>query len=148
MDSPHAIPGMARRHPLPFSIRATLSLALLLALPVPAAEPATATNLDPDAERCVRLVLAIGEHDETMVGAFYGPPQWREDAKVGTCRMGNDSKTSVGDRCHRSHDIRNLFICAGSSLVTSGRGQPTMTIPALAFRAGERMAGFAKRGEI
>ncbi|MEP7380627.1 MAG: GMC family oxidoreductase [Gemmatimonadota bacterium] len=67
---------------------------------------------------------------------------------LGTCRMGNDPKTSVVDRFHRTHDVRNLFICDGSSLVTSGRGQPTMTIMALAFRAGEKLAEFAKRGEI
>ena len=62
--------------------------------------------------------------------------------------MGNDPATSVIDKYHRSHDVRNLFICDGSSLVTSGRGQPTMTIQALAFRAGEHIARFAKRGEI
>ena len=67
---------------------------------------------------------------------------------VGTCRMGNDPKTSVVDKYHRSHDIPNLFICDGSSLVTSGRGQPTMTIQALAFRAGEHIARFARRNEI
>ncbi len=67
---------------------------------------------------------------------------------LGTCRMGNDPKTSVVDRHHRSHDVRNLFICDGSSLVTGGRGQPTMTIQALAFRAGDHIARFAKRGEI
>ena len=67
---------------------------------------------------------------------------------LGTCRMGNDPETSVVDRFHRSHDVPNLFICDGSSLVTSGRGQPTMTIQALAFRAGEHIAGFAKRNEI
>jgi choline dehydrogenase-like flavoprotein len=67
---------------------------------------------------------------------------------LGTCRMGNDSATSVIDRYHRSHDVPNLFVCDGSSLVTSGRGQPTMTIQALAFRAGEHIARFAKRGEI
>lgn len=44
--------------------------------------------------------------------------------------------------------MRNLFICDGSSLVTSGRGQPTMTIQALAFRASDHLARFAKRGEI
>jgi len=32
--------------------------------------------------------------------------------------------------------------------VTSGRGQPTMTIEALAFRAAYRITGLAKRGEI
>jgi choline dehydrogenase-like flavoprotein len=67
---------------------------------------------------------------------------------LGTCRMGNDAATSVVDKYHRSHDVPNLFVCDGSSLVTSGRGQPTMTIQALAFRAGEHIARFAKRGEI
>jgi choline dehydrogenase-like flavoprotein len=67
---------------------------------------------------------------------------------LGTCRMGNDPKTSVVDKYHRAHDVRNLFIVDGSSFVTSGRGQPTMTIQALAFRAGEHIAQFAKRGEI
>lgn len=67
---------------------------------------------------------------------------------LGTCRMGNDAKSSVVDRFHRTHDVKNLFICDGSSMVTSGRGQPTMTIMALAFRAGERIAEFAKKGEI
>jgi choline dehydrogenase-like flavoprotein len=67
---------------------------------------------------------------------------------LGTCRMGNDPKTSVVDRYNRAHDVKNLFIVDGSSLVTSGRGQPTMTIQALAFRAGENIARFAKRSEI
>lgn len=67
---------------------------------------------------------------------------------LGTCRMGNDPKTSVVDATHRTHDVRNLFICDGSSFVTSGRGQPTMTIMALAFRAGEKIAEFARRNEI
>jgi choline dehydrogenase-like flavoprotein len=67
---------------------------------------------------------------------------------LGTCRMGDDPTRSVVDRYHRSHDIPNLFICDGSSLVTSGRGQPTMTIQALAFRAGEHIAQFAKTGEV
>ncbi len=67
---------------------------------------------------------------------------------LGTCRMGNDPRTSVVDRYHRAHDVKNLFICDGSSMVTSSRGQPTETISALAFRAGEHIAAFAKRGEI
>jgi choline dehydrogenase-like flavoprotein len=62
--------------------------------------------------------------------------------------MGDDPATSVVDRWHRAHDVPNLFICDGSSMVTSGRGQPTMTIQALAFRAGEHIARAARRGEI
>jgi choline dehydrogenase-like flavoprotein len=67
---------------------------------------------------------------------------------LGTCRMGNDPKTSVINADHRTHDVPNLFLCDGSSLVTSGRGQPTMTIAALAYRASDRMSALAKRGEL
>jgi choline dehydrogenase-like flavoprotein len=81
---------------------------------------------------------------------------WREDIEestfavhlLGTCRMGNDPKTSVVDKYHRTHDVPNLFLCDGSSFVTSGRGQPTMTIQALAFRAADHIAQFARRNEI
>jgi len=67
---------------------------------------------------------------------------------LGTCRMGTDPRTSVVDRYHRAHDVPNLFICDGSSFVTSGRGQPTMTIQALAFRAADHITRFARAGEI
>lgn len=67
---------------------------------------------------------------------------------LGTCRMGNDPTKSVIDKYHRTHDVRNLFLCDGSSMVTSGRGQPTQTIEALAFRAADHIARFAKAGEI
>ena len=62
--------------------------------------------------------------------------------------MGNDPKTSVVNADHRAHDVPNLFMVDGSSFVTSGRGQPTMTIQALAFRAADKMIGAAKRNEL
>jgi len=67
---------------------------------------------------------------------------------LGTCRMGNDPSTSVIDKYHRTHDVRNLFLCDGSSMVTSGRGQPTQTIEALAFRAADFIGKFARTGDI
>ncbi len=67
---------------------------------------------------------------------------------LGTCRMGNDPKTSVVNANNRAHDVPNLFMVDGSSFVTSGRGQPTMTIQALAFRAADKMIGAAKRNEL
>ncbi len=67
---------------------------------------------------------------------------------LGTCRLGNDPKSSVVNAQHRTHDVPNLFLCDGSSFVTSGRGQPTMTIQALAFRAAEKIAAAARRGEV
>jgi choline dehydrogenase-like flavoprotein len=67
---------------------------------------------------------------------------------LGTCRMGNDPRTSVVNASHRAHDVPNLFIVDGSSFVTSGRGQPTLTIQALAFRAADLASQMAKRGEL
>jgi choline dehydrogenase-like flavoprotein len=67
---------------------------------------------------------------------------------LGTCRMGDDPETSVINKYHRSHDVSNLFICDGSSLVSSTRGQPTMTIMALAFRAAEHIGAAARNNNI
>lgn len=67
---------------------------------------------------------------------------------LGSCRMGTDPATSVVNASHRAHDVPNLFLVDGSSFVTGGRGQPTMTIQALAFRAAEHIAAAAKRGEL
>jgi choline dehydrogenase-like flavoprotein len=67
---------------------------------------------------------------------------------MGSCRMGNDPQLSVVDRWNRVHGVPNLFIADGSSLVTSGRQQPTATIQALAYRAAEHITHAAGRGEI
>ncbi|MEO7457173.1 MAG: GMC family oxidoreductase [Gemmatimonadaceae bacterium] len=67
---------------------------------------------------------------------------------LGTCRMGNDPRKSVVDKYHRAHDVPNLFVVDGSSFVTSGRGQPTETIQALAFRASEHIARLAREGAL
>jgi choline dehydrogenase-like flavoprotein len=75
-------------------------------------------------------------------------PDYANPHLLGTCRMGNDPRRSVVNAWHRAHDVPNLFIVDGSSFVTSGRGQPTMTIMALAFRAAEGMIRAARRNEI
>jgi choline dehydrogenase-like flavoprotein len=67
---------------------------------------------------------------------------------LGTCRMGNDPRSSVVDKYSRAHDVPNLFIVDGSSFVTSGRNQPTCTIQALAYRAADNIARMAKEGSI
>jgi choline dehydrogenase-like flavoprotein len=66
----------------------------------------------------------------------------------GTCRMGNDPKTSVVDKYHRAHDVPNLFVVDGSNFVTGGRNHPTLTIQALAFRAAEHLVRAAKKGDL
>ena len=56
---------------------------------------------------------------------------------MGTCRMGNDPATSVVNEFNQTHDVDNLFIVDGSSFVTSGKSNPTLTIQALAFRCAD-----------
>jgi choline dehydrogenase-like flavoprotein len=59
---------------------------------------------------------------------------------MGGCRMGDDRRTSVVDRFHRTHEVPNLYLVDGSSFVTCARQQPTLTIAALAYRAAEHIA--------
>ena len=69
---------------LPRTVRAigALSATLLLCPPALAGATSVPASLDALAERYVRLVLAIGEHDPDMVDAYYGPPAWREEARA------------------------------------------------------------------
>jgi choline dehydrogenase-like flavoprotein len=104
----------------------------------------------------LKLVNWLNVRAQELLDAAGAEKKWSFPAQeqqfavhlLGTCRLGNDSKTSVINADHRTHDVKNLFLCDGSSLVTSGRGQPTMTIEALAFRAADRITALAKRGEL
>jgi choline dehydrogenase-like flavoprotein len=68
--------------------------------------------------------------------------------EVGTCRMGDNPKTSVLNKWNQSHDIKNLFVVDGSSFVTGGSQNPTMTILALSMRASEYLAEQLRKGEL
>jgi choline dehydrogenase-like flavoprotein len=81
---------------------------------------------------------------------FYSLPDERSAMKGfmhfhGTCRMGNDPKTSVVDRWCRSHDVKNLWVVDGSVFPTSGGYNPTLTILANAYRVADHFVGEAKR---
>lgn len=54
--------------------------------------------------------------------------------QAGTCRMGNDPRTSVTDSWGRVHGHENLFVIDGSLHVTNGGVNPVLTIMALAYR--------------
>ena len=56
--------------------------------------------------------------------------------QAGTCRMGNDPKTSVTNRYGQIHDIDNLFVADGSLHVTNGGFNPVLTIMALGYWVG------------
>lgn len=68
--------------------------------------------------------------------------------EVGTCRMGDDPGKSVLNKWNQTHDIKNLFVVDGSSFVTAGAQNPTITIMALAMRASEHIADRMKAGNL
>lgn len=52
--------------------------------------------LTPLAEQYVKLVLAVGEHDDGYVDAYYGPPEWREEVAAVQAPL-----DSIGSRAAR-----------------------------------------------
>ena len=93
-------------------------------------------NMAKDAAEYHRGVVPrrrLGHHFEDRT--FY-PPGYSIH-EVGTCRMGDNPKTSVLNKYNQSHDIKNLFVVDGAAFVTCGWQNPTMTILALSMRASE-----------
>lgn len=57
----------------------------------------------------------------------------------GTCRFGNDPKSSVLNKYNRAHDIENLYIVDSSFFPTSGGTNPALTIAANALRVADHI---------
>jgi choline dehydrogenase-like flavoprotein len=68
--------------------------------------------------------------------------------EVGTARMGTDPKNSVLNGYCQAHDVKNLFVTDGASLVTNPDKNPTLTIMALSWRASEYLLGEAAKGNL
>lgn len=64
---------------------------------------------------------------------------------MGTCRMGNDPRTSVLDRWCRTHEVPNLWVVDGSFFPSSGGYNPTLTIVANAYRVAAHFVAEARR---
>jgi choline dehydrogenase-like flavoprotein len=56
---------------------------------------------------------------------------------MGTCRMGDDPKTSVVDKELRVHGHSNCFVVSTAVWPTVGTANPTLTLAALSLRAVE-----------
>jgi choline dehydrogenase-like flavoprotein len=59
--------------------------------------------------------------------------------QAGTCRMGDDPKTSVVNKYCQVHDVDNLFVVDGSVHVTNGGFNPVLTIMAIAYFASDHI---------
>ena len=77
-----------------------------------------------------------------------GPGLSGHQHQAGTCRMGNDPKTSVVDRDCRIHEMPNVFVIDASVHVTNGGFNPALTIMANAFRAPEQIVKTWKGGGL
>ncbi|MBU7317672.1 GMC family oxidoreductase [Paenibacillus oleatilyticus] len=93
---------------------------------------------------------AIGRMSEILSAAGGKPEFVIPDTAhlMGGCRMGNDPDTSVVNSYGQTHDIPNLFICDASIFVTSGGGNPTNTVMALAARTADYIKATMKRMEL
>jgi choline dehydrogenase-like flavoprotein len=91
----------------------------------------------------IEVGMAMSEKAEMWLKEAGAVQTWRRTAgrgvsggqhQAGTCRMGNDPKSSVVDRNCRVHDVPNVFVADGSVHVTNGGFNPVLTILANAYR--------------
>jgi choline dehydrogenase-like flavoprotein len=96
------------------------------------------------------IAHAVAKMNEIIQAAGGTPAFVTEDTAhlMGGCRMGADPMTSVTNSFGQTHDIPNLFIAGASLFVTSGGGNPTNTVMALAARSADYIIEQLKQGEI
>lgn len=58
---------------------------------------------------------------------------------IGTTPMGRDPATSIVDADSRHHQLRNLLVLGSGTFPQGGPSNPTLTLSALALRAGDRL---------
>ena len=104
-------------------------------------------NMAKDAVEISSAVAESAGFEILSKNAVPNPPGYSIH-EVGTCRMGDDPKTSVLNKWCQSHDHKNLFVLDGASFVSSGWQNPTMTILSLSMRASEYLADQMNRLEI
>jgi choline dehydrogenase-like flavoprotein len=104
-------------------------------------------NMARDAvDTAVALAEAAGY--EVLVKNYEPNPPGYSIHELGTCRMGDDPKTSVLNKWNQSHDIKNLFVVDGAAFTSAGWQNPTMTILALAMRSSEYLAEQMRMGNV
>jgi choline dehydrogenase-like flavoprotein len=68
-----------------------------------------------------------------------GPSLSGGQHQAGTCRMGNDPKTSVVNKDCQLHEVDNVYVIDASVHVTNGGFNPALTILANAYRASDTL---------
>jgi len=105
----------------------------------------TENNSEPFARLTERWACILKQIDhekapEAKTGYFTTKmPMHSLGHQVGTCKFGEDPKTSVLNLNCGAHDIDNLYVVDGSFFVSSGAVNPTLTIVANAIRVGDHL---------
>ena len=66
----------------------------------------------------------------------------------GTCRFGNDPKTSVLDINCKAHDLENLYVVDSSFFCSSSAVNPSLTIIANALRVSDHLSSLETPKEV
>ena len=105
----------------------------------------------------VRIAYQLRDQDRARIARFRSlmkttlkPLRWRlikqaeNNQRIahacGTCRFGNDPKTSVLDQNNRCHELENLYVVDSSFFPSSGGTNPSLTIAANALRVADHLA--------
>ena len=85
----------------------------------------------------------------TEISVFQKPsPPGLGIHEMGTARMGRDPKTSVLNAHNQAHDVKNLFLPDGASMVSSACVNPSLTYMALTARACDYAVTQMKQNEL
>jgi choline dehydrogenase-like flavoprotein len=89
---------------------------------------------DKQAERAAAWLKEAGAINTSLM-AWHPESVSAGQHQAGTCRMGNDPRSSVVNRNCQLHDVDNVFVIDGSVHVTNGGFNPVLTIMAVAYHA-------------
>lgn len=111
------------------------------------------TGSDEDVVYVYRYPAELRHRAQLMVGGFKRAVDHVFDVRqlepsgelnsshvCGTCRFGDDPRTSVLDRDNRAHDLDNLYVVDASFFPSSGGINPSLTIVANCLRATDKIA--------
>ena len=80
-------------------------------------DPRPGRDMNALAERYVRLVLALGQHDRDYVDAYYGPPAWRKEAELTKVSLDEIDEAAVD----LAGDLTAMLPPASATELTRGR---------------------------
>ncbi len=98
----------------------------------------------------VELISAMGgkPNKPDATGAAAIEPGGKIIHEVGGTIMGTDPKKSVTNQWCQTWDVKNLFVTDGGPFVSNADKNPTLTIMALAWRAGDYLLDQMKKGNL